>query len=251
MSNTTYILYQNLLMLGTVTASSEDVNYPVENSFDGFTNTFYRTAVSGAVEILLELTSSYDCDYFAIFNTDGGSYSATYKLQYWTGSVWADCFTATAVTGTTPQAKLFTSVNSTKFKVILDATDVTNWCNISFGKRLQMPYGQYIGFTPPQQNKNDTILNSISQNGTFVGRSILRKGINATFEFVGLTFAFIRSEWTNFIEYAEKYPFYVIWNYETYPDETAYLWTAGNIENPVISNYGYYTVSLNCNGRFN
>lgn len=246
--NETYLCYENLLRNGSVVASSEDSDFPVEQCFDGFTNTFFKPAASGTVNIDLTLSSPDSVDYFAYYNTNAGDYSGTIKLQYHNGSTYVDCFSAYTIPSGKPYIKTFTEQTSNLWRVVLTATDISSWADISFGKALKMPYGVYIGYTPPQQDRDKTILNSISQNGSFVGRTVLRKGISTDLSFKGMTLDFVRNYWEGFVNHAELYPFYLLWDKVNYPADNAFVWTDGNIPKPVISNYRHMTVNLSCNG---
>lgn len=242
------ICYENLLENGTVNASSENADFPVENCFDWITSDYFKPAGSGTINITLTLSGTQSSDYFAFYGHDLPSHGGTIKLQYWDGSAYQDCFAAVTPTDTSPQVITFAAQTSTQWRVVITCTSVFSIAVISFGAKLTVPRGRYIGFTYPRFGRNTQVVDSTSDGGEFLGRSIVSKGVTTTVEFNHAPDAWMRSNWQSFIEHAEQKPFFYVPDSDGNPTEAVYCFTDGTIPSPSQSAYGFMSVTIPVRG---
>ena len=248
-SNNVRFGYENLLENGTVIASSEDADFPVENCFDWITNDFFKPAAAGVVNIDLTLSAADGANYFAFYGTDLAANGGTIKLQYHDGSNYVDATSTITVSGTAPYMAFFDTKVATLWRVVINSTPISSIASISFGEYMALERGLWMGFTEPLLSRNTETIGNVSDGGVFLGRSIISRGFStrANIEFMSNSFA--RNEWEQFVRHAEKKPFYFAWNINDYPNEAAFCWTPnGDIKPPRRTHKRLMAVDLNIEG---
>jgi hypothetical protein len=245
---TAVIGYENLLELGVVTASSENADFPVANLVDWLTSDFFKPAASGTINIDLLLTGADTADYFAFYGHDLYSHGGTIKLQYWNGSVYVDCFAAVTPTDNTPRMVAFTAQSSDRWRVVISCTSVFSLAVVCFGVRMPIERTKYLTTTPPSFGRATRIIDSSSDGGEFLGRSVISNGVRGALEVNHCRDAWMRSSWMPFVRHAELKPFFFLHNAEAYPLECVYARTDGEIPAPAESAYGFMTVSVPIRG---
>lgn len=116
-----------------------------------------------------------------------------------------------------------------------DVTTASKIGVLSLGKRLDLPVGMRVGFTPPHHGAKYHSVPQMSESGLFIGRSIRRTGYETTINLTNVTPAWVRQSLQPFIEHAKTKPFFFLWDDEVHTWETAYCWLAGD---PQISYSG-------------
>jgi hypothetical protein len=240
--------YENLLENGTVVASSENASFPVANAYDWRTSDFFKPAASGTINITLTLSVADTADYFAFYAHDLYSHGGTIKLQYHNGSTYVDCFAAVTPTDNTPQMVTFTSQSATLWRVVITCTTVFSIGVISFGAQLALERGMYLGWTPPQFGRATQLIDSSSDGGEFLGRSIIATGIRSQLQLNHASDAWMRTYGLPLIRRIEQKPFFFLPNVTTYPAECVFAYTDGDISPPTQSAYGFMSVSIPIRG---
>jgi hypothetical protein len=240
--------YENLLENGTVVASSENANFPVANAYDWRTSDFFKPAASGTVYITLTLSAADSADYFAFYGHNLYSTGGTIKLQYHNGSTYVDCFTAITPTDNTPQMVTFASKTATLWRVVITCTSVFSIAVISFGAKLTLERGAYLGWTVPKFGRVTRTIDSSSDGGEFLGRSIISKGVKSELRLNQASDAWMRSYGLALIQRIEQKPFFFLHDPDTYPTEAVFAFTDGEIPAPTQSAYGFMSVSIPIRG---
>jgi hypothetical protein len=110
-------------------------------------------------------------------------------------------------------------------------TGAPRGCVIHFGKVLEMPRPvKWLGHTPSFFNRNITKQANFSERGQRLGVSLIRQGVNVTFDVSNLDEAWMRSEFDLFIQNSLRYGYFVSWRPDQFPDEVVYGWT----DEPII-----------------
>ncbi len=240
--------YENLLENGTVVASSENADFSVANIFDWRTSDFFKPAATGTINIDLTLATTDSADYFAFYGQNLYDNGGTIKLQYWNGSAYVDCFAAVTPTDNTPRFVSFTARTSTKWRVVITCTDIPSIAVISFGAQLALERGMYLGWTPPQFGRATQLIDSTSDGGEFLGRSVISQGIRTSIILNHASDAWMRSTWLPFVRHAEQKPFFFVPDVATYPLESVFAFTDGEITAPSQSAYGFMGASIAIRG---
>lgn len=249
MASELLICYQNVARSATtVVASNEDSSFPIENSYDGFTGDFYKTGSSGTTNIDYTFASSTTADYFAYYGTDASAQNGTIKLQYHNGSTYVDAISAHTVSTDVPYVETFSSQSSTQWRVVITGDATTSWADISLGAKLNPDPGVWVGFTPTRFALADELINSITDNGQFAGRSVLRSGVKFSLDIEYQTIANMDSYYLAMLTEMQKYPFYVSWASTTYSTDVVYAWLISMPPAPVLTHRGHMSYNLDCNG---
>lgn len=246
---TARLLYENHLVNATsIVASSEADGFPVANIADYIPTDYFRSAASGTINIDVQMPSPVTADSFGFYNQDIFAGAGTIRLQYWTGSAYADCFAAVTPADNTPVLKTFTARTTDKWRIVITSGAVVNLGIAFFGRKLDLPYGNYLNWTPPLWARNTSVLNSISDAGVFLGRSITALGIKTTLVLQYASDDYIYTSWLPFMKHAEQKPFFFQPHVEAYPGEVAFCWTENGVGNPSHTQYGYGGASTSIMG---
>lgn len=225
-----YICHDNLLRQGaSVIASSEAVGFEADRAYDWLGHTWWKPAAAGTHTLTLTLSSAKTANYFAVANHDLGAQNATVKLQYSLdgGSTWLDATASegAAAIGTKVLLLVFPDISASKWRVQTVSGGTPSIGNVSFGRRVQLPHGVHVGFSPPNLNRENEIINATSEGGAFIGRSVIRKGSNIDLSLRALAPAWVRNTWEPFVDHAEMFPFFFGWDVTGYPWESALCWS--------------------------
>lgn len=218
------ICYSNLLEQGVV------VGNPVlnaANAWDWLTHDAWTTnAVSGT--LTLTLASSAPADYFAFFSHDLHDNGGSIKLEYKQGAgAWTDVPGTTTIPGDNkPTVVFFDRISADQWRVSITCTTAVALGVVSFGLKMQLERGAYVGFTPPRFARRDKMLNAGSQDGHTLGRSLIRTGVVGKLALSNLTAAWVRATLEPFLLHARtKMGWFLVWNPDRLPDEVVYAWT--------------------------
>lgn len=143
---------------------------------------------------------------------------------------------------------LGSEVNCDAIRITCDAA-----CEIGVvytGLILEMQRPIYGGHTPVVLSAQTEFNNSQSDSGQWLGRTITRRGLTASYDWQLLTQDFVREKFMLFVEHAKTKPFFMAWRPDLYPDDVAYVWTNEDI---APSNRGggtrFMSVSMNITGH--
>ncbi len=247
-NNPARVAYSNLLEQGTVTASSVNPDYPVLNAFDWVTTDYFRPATAGVVYIELLMAQGQAANYLAFYGQDIWRYGGTIKLQYWTGSAWLDASVGVAPADNAPRIIFFNSITAPRWRVEIVCSQVFNLGALAFGEYTALPLPMYLGWTPPQLGRSNTVINSVSERGAFLGRSVLAKGVQTNLVLQGAADEWVRTTWLPFLKHAETKPFWFIPDAVKQPNECMFCWVENEIPPPTHTNYGYMGHTLQLRG---
>jgi hypothetical protein len=119
---------------------------------------------------------------------------------------------------------------------------------IYIGKALAMQRSIYVGHTPITLARQTQYNNNLSENGQFLGRSIVRSGVGTSAAFQHLTADWYRENFDPFVKSARTYPFFFAWRPDTHPDEIGYVWTSADISPQNTGPRDFMSVSFNMTG---
>lgn len=244
--------YSNILESAiSISASSEAAGYEKENCFDWLTYDFWKPTGFVSENITIDMANPVSADYWAICAHDAYTNGAQYFLRAST-----DNFSSSniGIDSITPSSNgiIFRTFSSVSYRywriVIFGGSAATSIGMFSLGDRLDLPDGMQVGFIPPTLSYDDEVLNSTSQGGAFLGRSVIRQGARGRMQFDLMTPAWVRSDWQPFLEHARVKPFFLSWDPTNYPAEAAYCWSDGRIDAPYYSRPNYMTAAFDFRG---
>lgn len=116
------------------------------------------------------------------------------------------------------------------------------------GKALPMQRSIYAGHTPITLSRRTTYDNTLSENGQFLGRSIIRGGVETGASYQHLTADWYRANFDPFVKEARTKPFFFAWRPDAYPEEVGFVWTSGDISPQNTGPRDFMAVSFNMTG---
>jgi hypothetical protein len=239
--------YKNLFeSASTVTASSEATGYEGSNVYNWDTSSYWKPAATGTHYLTATFSSAVTVDYFAIYAHNLHTYNASVQLQYSTdGTTWNDATDPQAPSTSRPVFVSFTSILAAWLRIKLVTTSGPAQIGVaSFGEAMIFPSGMKPGFQPPTLSREGKYMNSVSEGGQFLGRSLLRNGAKTKIDLILLDPLWVRENWEPFIRHAEAMPFFFSWDYENHPNEAAFCFTSGKIPPAKYSDPQFMSVSL-------
>ena len=248
-----YIGYDSLYLRAGAVASAnvEDANQPGSNATSWLTSGGgWQASGAGDKILTTALLSAENANSYGIYKHNIGTLGLTVKLQSS-----ADAVTWTDVTGSekTPgndDAIYFVAaapVSAAFFRIhiagmIVGQTLIIGQAFISESLRVFNP--PETGWVPPNLALNNDFINSRSDGGDFLGRSLIRKGSKTNFSLSLVARDWVRSNWLPFMEAAENHPFYYAWDTTNYPLEVAFCYTEKQISRPTYVNSAFFSLNL-------
>lgn len=245
-SSTAYVLYYNLMIDASLSASSTSAGSHAQNAIDYRTTTFWRPDLSGNQWLEIDLSAPALVDSFGLYRHNCATAQAVVKVQRWNGAAWVDVLELDDLADDQCVFKLFAGVTASRWRVLFACASVDPLLAVGvvmLGRALHLPYGMPVGFVPPRHNRNTEILNNRTESGQFAGRSIIQRGSNSD-----LIQNQIKPEWLRFygepfIQHAEKKPFFFSWSYVRYPQDAVYC-VASNIAEQPYKDHGWQSLRM-------
>lgn len=98
-------------------------------------------------------------------------------------------------------------------RITFDAADVCRIGVVAFGERMLFERGFYNNFQPPRWNEVVDTTNNKSESGVYLGRSIVRSGLDPIqIKVDPVTHTWVDTVWLPFRQHADLYPFIFSWN---------------------------------------
>lgn len=252
------ILWNNLMSNGSpssITASNEPdpADYPYQNCYDGRPYTYFKME-AGTRYLTFVFPSAKTVNSYAHYSPGEetiGSLGGQLTLQYSTngGASWSDAQPTETPTDNSPIYRSFSNISAARWRwKFVCATDFYVAC-LSFGEEMQFERGCWVGFSPPKLARATTLTNNTSQEGNWLGRSIIRRGSEFSFDLDSLTPDFVRTYWYDFMVWAERKSWFLLWNKEDYPAEAAFCWSVGDIGKPTYSHSNFMSAKMKVEAR--
>jgi hypothetical protein len=119
---------------------------------------------------------------------------------------------------------------------------------INIGKVLEMQRACFAGINPIEFTRRTVIRPNVSENGQWLGRSIIRQGNETSVTFRHLTFDWYKANFDAFVKAARQYPFFFAWRPDAYPDSVGYVWTDRDIVPTTMGIRKFLEVSISMEG---
>ena len=174
----------------------------------------------------LDYTVSADTDIDAIsiyVATTAGSNSITIKYES-TPSTYTTLKTYATPSGTLTLDEFtgVTVLSGRKIRLSIVAATTMKIRQIVVGEVLEAEQGQFASMQYPTLFGGAKISNTISVNGSIIGRTIKRLERSGTLELQYLTASWVRSTWEPFAQHAIRYPFIYKPDPTNYVNEVAF-----------------------------
>lgn len=242
--------------------------YPLNHARIGYDNAFKNASVTTAARVTLipntyerwrptsgdtavyTISSAATVDYFGIGAHNLGSADATVTIQT-ASSPGGTLTTRATVTPNDDKAIMVLLTDEISVREIrLTVTGSNTELGVFYaGKALVMQRPIFGGHTPITLSSVTNFNSNASDAGQWLGRDIVRQGVETSYSWELLTDQWYREYFQPFVVSAKTTPFFIAWRPDLYPDEVAYCWTEDDIS---PSNRGgstkFMSVSFNAQG---
>lgn len=237
----TYIGYNNELEGVTVLTGSADADFPVANSQSWKPIEKWRFTGSSPHTVTWDLGSARTINSYGFYHYSFTSVQVEYSAD---NVIWNN-----ADAGVNPAA------SETIYKIITPQT-VRYWratfvfagsvtVGVAFfSNSTQLLRGPEVGFSPPTLARDPDIINSTTEGGLFLGRSVIRNKERCSVSYSFTESAWIRTDWLNIVKEIEIHPFFYGWRTDEFPLEVCFGHTEGKIRrvefsHPLFMRWGF------------
>ncbi len=234
-----YIGYDNAMLRdgASISASQATPSHPASDAAGWSAATQWRTDVGGNQTITLSLPAPEEIDSWGLYKSNLGDVTPSQVVaEYSTDGInWVAFGTPFAPVGESPT--IFEIVEPAVIAQfwrlrITGAQDPIFLANLFFGKALRLFGSPELGWSPPKLARANDFINSRSEGGDFLGRSLIRRGSKTNFSLSVVQRAWVYDNWLPFMKAAELHPFYFAWDAVTLPSDAAFCYTDGPIPKP-------------------
>jgi len=243
--------YENFFTTGTVTVTSEVSGFEKENAYDWLPWDWWKASAAGVVYITVDYGSARAADYWALASHDLFDNSGTVQCQYSSDNFAADTNNVGSLVTPTDNSPIFhefTSVSARYWRLKIDSTGSASKIGVAaIGAALQLSRAYGSGQEIPYDADMWEGINITSEDGTFLGRSVLNEGVSSNITLTLQTLAFARGDWRTFLGHAKTKPFFYTWN-PTYTGDVIYCWLEGNPTPPSYTSHVLLSFGIRVRG---
>lgn len=235
----------NIVQGKTPTASSSATGYPAIAATYPTTYEYWKPSALPATWAI-DNGAAVACDYFGLVGDFNG---ATINVQ---SSVDNSTWTTQATGAPTSRTAmfLFAPVSARYWRIQVTGA-VPSIAVVYMGQALAMQRKIYQGHTPITLSRITETTQNTSETGQYLGRSIIRKGLQTSCEYQHLTADWYRANFDPFVDAARESPFFFAWRPIQYPNELGFVWTTGDIRPSNTGPRNFMSVTFRVTGIAN
>jgi hypothetical protein len=244
--------YNNLLALGTLSASSEaSADFSKEHAVDYGTWSSWKPNSGTSHYLRSDMGSATPADFAAVYGLRLTG-SQTVAIQSspdaatWTTRASAGASVCTGGAVWLP----FASVSARYWQILIsDGSAFQPVVAVAMiGVQLLTEMGTHVGLSPFHLSREVDALNIGSEGGALLGRAVLNRGYKWSFSLEHLSPTWVDTYWLPFVLHAEAKPFFLCWPPVTAaPAASMFAWAEGQIPKP--SNHHPLYMSASIGGR--
>src|SRR5690625_2944541 len=214
--------YRSILRPDNVTASSAHPDHPAANAATVNTYQFWQPASLPAT-LTVDAGEAVEVDYLGIARHTLHGCAVSLQSSE-DGSAWV-----TRIDIAPENKALMLLIEPTVaryWRLRIEGSGTPEVGVVFIGKALAMQRMIYGGHSPITLSRQTTIRPSKSDTGQFLGRTVIRRGVQTSASWRHLTADWYRQHFDPFVEYAtqQQGPFFFAWRPESFPQEVAYVW---------------------------
>lgn len=223
--------YDNFVPGATVTGTTAEAAFPADAIKRQTTWERWKPTGTTNEDLLITPATSQDANYIGIAAHTLGSSGATVALAYSVDNVTFTTIETLSPADNSAIMILFTSVSAGYWRIrITSATSAPNIGVVYIGKTLDMDRPIYGGHSPINLSRQTVVRPTESEKGQWLGRSVIRYGLQTSYDWENLAAAWYRANFDPFVKAARFRPFFIAWRPETFPQEVAFGWTSNDIQ---------------------
>lgn len=210
---------------GTAVASTSSPGYPAASANNSLTYSYWRPVSLPATWSLTNIVAQ-KADYIGIASHTLGGRTVT--AEAFVNGEW-DTLGTVEATNNAPIMFLFPETASTEFRISITGVGNPIIGVVFIGMALAMQRGIYQGHSPLSLSRKTTVRPNMSENGQWLGRTIIRGGSATTYEWKNLSGDWYLNNFDPFVESARSEPFFIAWRPIDKPFDCGYVWTSNDI----------------------
>lgn len=261
-ANNPIIGYHNLVMAGSISATTEDTDFPAINLANVSTNLRWK-GILGSPSfndeyITIILDTPNDIDYVGIARHNFGTGLIAVSIEGLaeeddSPAEWFELTSDVLLPNDTPAIFRFTPQSLYAIRIRLQASQAAvpvapEAAVVYVGLLLVLERRIYVGHTPLPYGRRAKITNARSESGNFLGRVVLNEMVTNGIELNNLTPGWYRTYLDPFVIASKEIPFFFNWRPGTYPYESGYAWI---VNDPAPTNQrsnGMMNIKFELNG---
>jgi hypothetical protein len=240
------VLFNNLFLEGTLSATTEAVGYPKESGVSENTNKSWEPT-SLAANLKVDLGVATSADSFAVVAHNCGTKGNTVLLQSSPDdSTWTTRCTVVPTDDTTILG-LFTAVSARYWRIRITNGTVPNIGVAILSQRFIFPAGVKAPYTPVWLSQQYELLTATTLGGQFLGNKVLRQGGRTTINLVSFERNFAETNLTDFrLHYNAGKAFVWAAGPSIFSNDVGYVWrTDSSVMAPTFDENGsWMSVSM-------
>lgn len=230
--NNPLVCYHNVVTASGLTASSENVDFPVTNVANPATDLIWKASSAALTTIDISNDTSETVDYVGIVGHNFGTAGIAVRLQVDTGSGYVDLTTDVIPDDDSPllfrlpsqQALIWDTI-----RIRMAAGSAAPQLAVVYcGQTMVLQRRLYVGHTPINMGRSVAVVNGISESGNYLGAVIVGQMFESQIDIQNMAPGWYRLVLDPFIEVCKSTPFFFAWRPETYPDEIGYCWVTND-----------------------
>lgn len=247
--NAPMIGWNNQITRNTATATSQDVNYPINNILTPSTAEYWvaQTIDDQVIIVMLNQTITI-VQFVGIVRHNLGSSGAKVKIEALT-TEWellVDEFVPM------DDGVIFMKTNvlyASSIRITIRGGKIpARLAVLSAGSILNLQRNIYVGHTPIQMGRSVRLSTGISESGNYLGKIVLGESHKTQIDMKHLTPNWYRKEMDPFIKNTIDKPFFFAWRPQNYPLEVGYCWFDGVPIPKNQLNNGMMEISMSLSG---
>lgn len=242
--------YQSICTVNNITVTSERPLFEGINVVDPLTYNAWQPD-SVPASLTCDAGTAVNVDYLGIGGHTLGDSNATITIQHSTDGINWTNLAEYAPANNNPIMLISEEPIFARFwRVNILAADTQPLIGVIYiGEALQMQRPLYGGHSPIDLSRVTKAQPTESEEGQFLGRSVIRMGNATTFEWSNLTDRWYRDFFDPFVRAARTLPFFIAWYPEKFPEGVGYCWLPNPDIKPVNAGVrNLMTVSMTVKG---
>lgn len=223
--------YDNFVPGTTVTGSSQVLGFPPDAITRQTTWERWQPLTTVNQDLIIEAGTAQDANYIGIAAHTLGSAGAVVEFAYSADGVSYTTIQSVTPADNLPMMVIFSEASAAFWRVrVVSAASAPTIGVVYIGKTLDMQRPIYGGHSPINLSRQTIVRPTESEKGQWLGRSVIRRGLQTSYKWNNLSAAWYRENFDPFVSAARFAPFFIAWRPGDYPDEIAYGWTSGDIQ---------------------
>lgn len=217
--------WRNVVTPSTITATSQQDNFPASNLANPATHLEWRAPAAGEQYLTIVTNEVDPIDYVGVARHNFGSGEIAVSVAGLIADEWVEIVEEVMLPDDSPAIFRFAPASFAQIRLRLQAGALAARAAVVYaGRLMQLERKVYVGHTPLPHGRKTSVVNNRSESGGFLGRIVLGEWRETTVPLSLITPGWFRAEMVPFLKGAAERPFFFAWRPQSYPLEVGYGW---------------------------